>query len=107
MVEEYNSNNLKNRFTFKVTLNRIIFIECLLAVGTLVSPCMIDDIAVSGAHNGMGYLLIRVVLHPACHMPAYRTLNPGLIKRDINVHSVLSAGDGEILDVLSFQIKEL
>ena len=23
MVEEYNSNNLKNRFTFKVTLNKI------------------------------------------------------------------------------------
>ncbi|MDQ9765432.1 hypothetical protein RFZ47_19680, partial [Acinetobacter baumannii] len=85
----------------------IIFIECLLAVGTLVSPCMIDDIAASDAQNGMGYLLIRVVLHPACHMPAYRTLNPGLIKRDINVHSVLSAGDGEILNILSFQIKEL
>ena len=84
----------------------IIFLECLLAVGTLVSPCMIDDIAVSDAQNGMGYLLIRVVLHPACHMPAYRTLNPGLIKRDIDVHSVFPSGDGEILNVLPFQIKE-
>ena len=71
----------------------VIFIECLLAVGTLVSPSMIDDITVGGGHNGMGYLLIRVVLHPACHMSAYRTLNPCLIKRDIDIHSVLSVGD--------------
>ena len=85
----------------------IIFIECLLAVRTLISPCMIDDIAVSGAQNRMGYLLIRIVLHPACHMSTYRTLNPGLIKRDIDIHSVLSVGDGEILNVLSFQIEEL
>ena len=35
----------------------IIFIECLLAVGTFVSPSVIDDIAVGGGHNGMGYLL--------------------------------------------------
>ena len=68
---------------------------------------MIDDIAVSDAQNGMGYLLIRIVLHPVCHMSAYRTLNPFLIKGDIDIHSVLSAGDGEILNVLSFQIKEL
>lgn len=85
----------------------IVFIECLLAVGTLVSPCMIDDIAVSDAQNGMGYLLIRIVLHPACHMSAYRTLNPFLIKGDIDIHSILSAGDGEILNILSLQIKEL
>ena len=85
----------------------IIFVECLLAVGTLVSPSVIDDIAVGGGHNGMGYLLIRVVLHRACHMTTYRTLNPRFIKRYIDVHSVLSAGDGEILNVLSFQIKEL
>ncbi len=83
----------------------IIFIECLLAVGTLVSPCMIDDIAVGGAHNGMGYLPIRIVLHSVCHMSAYRTLNPALIKRDINVHSILSVGDEEILNVSLSRLK--
>ena len=85
----------------------IIFIECLLAVRTLVPSRMIDDIAVGGGHNGMSYLLIRVVLHPACRMSAYGALNPVLIKRDIDIHSVLSVGDGEILNVLSFQIEEL
>ena len=85
----------------------IIFIECLLAVGTLVSASMIDNIAVGGGHNGMSYLLIRVVLHPACHMSAYGALNPVLIKRDIDVHPVLSVGDREVLNVLSFQVEEL
>ena len=29
------------------------------------------------------------------------------IKRDIDVHSVLSVGDREVLNVLSFQVEEL
>ena len=99
---EYSSN----RESSSKSEGFIVF-ECLLAGRTLLPSCMIDYIAVGGGHYGMSYLLIRVVLHPACHMSAYGALNPVLIKRDIDVHPVLSVGDREVLNVLSFQVEEL
>ena len=85
---------------------RIIFIKGLSAVDTLISSCMIDDIAAGDGQNGMSDLFILVILPPVCHITAYRTLTPGLIKSDVYINTIFFMSNRDFLDIVPFKIKK-